>query len=290
VHALPSLHAVPFAAAGLEHAPVDGLHVPAVWHESLAAQVTGFEPVQTPAWHVSLCVHALPSLQVVPFVAAGLEQAPVVALHVPATWQASLAAQVTGFEPVQTPAWQVSVCVHALPSLQVVPFAAVGFEHVPVDGLHVPAVWHASPAAHVTGFEPVQTPAWQVSVCVHALPSLQLPPLVGAHVPADPGTLHAWHWPQEVAVVLQQTPSTHVPEAHCPVDGQGPPNPGVATVTVNVICDVLFALSVAVHVTGVVPTANVLPEGGVHVTGVQGFDVAVHAGPDAGEAEVEQST
>jgi hypothetical protein len=32
----------------------------------------------------------------------------------------------------------VSVCVQALPSLHDVPFAAAGFEHVPVAGLHVP--------------------------------------------------------------------------------------------------------------------------------------------------------
>jgi hypothetical protein len=30
--ALPVVHAVPFAAAGLVHAPVAGWHVPAVWH------------------------------------------------------------------------------------------------------------------------------------------------------------------------------------------------------------------------------------------------------------------
>jgi hypothetical protein len=126
---------------------------------------------------------------------------------------------------VQTPAWHVSASVHALPSLHEVPFAAAGLEHVPVDGLHVPAVWHESLAAHETGFVPVQTPAWHVSVCVHALPSLQVPPVVGAQVPADPGTLHAWHCPQDVAVVLQQTPSTHEPDAHCPVDEHCPPNP-----------------------------------------------------------------
>src|SRR5262249_753182 len=32
VHAFPSVHAVPFAFAGLEHAPVAGLQVPAEWH------------------------------------------------------------------------------------------------------------------------------------------------------------------------------------------------------------------------------------------------------------------
>jgi hypothetical protein len=46
--------------------------------------------------------------------------------------------QVTGLEPAQAPLWQVSVCVHALPSLQVVPFEAVGFEQAPVLELHVP--------------------------------------------------------------------------------------------------------------------------------------------------------
>jgi hypothetical protein len=136
---LPSLHAVPFAAAGVEHVPVEGLHEPARWHWSLAAQVTGFAPVQTPDWHVSVCVHALPSLHVVPFAAVGFEQVPVEGLHEPARWHWSLAAQVTGFAPVQTPAWHVSVCVHGLPSLHPVPFAAIGFEHAPVDGLQVPA-------------------------------------------------------------------------------------------------------------------------------------------------------
>jgi hypothetical protein len=45
-------------------------------------QTTGFDPVHTPFWHWSV-VHALPSLQVVPFVAVGFEQMPVVILHVP---------------------------------------------------------------------------------------------------------------------------------------------------------------------------------------------------------------
>jgi hypothetical protein len=40
---------------------------------------------------------------------------------------------------VHTPAWHVSLCVHALPSLQAVPFVAIGFEHAPVLGSHVPA-------------------------------------------------------------------------------------------------------------------------------------------------------
>jgi hypothetical protein len=43
---------------------------------------------------------------------------------------------------VQVPDWQMSVRVHALPSLHVVPLAAVGLLHVPVVVLHAPATWH----------------------------------------------------------------------------------------------------------------------------------------------------
>jgi hypothetical protein len=46
-----------------EHAPVDTLHVPAVWQESLAAgQVLGAVVcVQVPAEQVEMPLHALPS-------------------------------------------------------------------------------------------------------------------------------------------------------------------------------------------------------------------------------------
>jgi hypothetical protein len=44
--------------------------------------------------------------------------------------------------PLQTPDWQLSPEVQALPSLHVVPLGAFGFEQVPVAGLHVPATWH----------------------------------------------------------------------------------------------------------------------------------------------------
>ena len=86
VQATPSLHAVPSGAAGFEQLPVPELHVPATWHWSLAVHTTGFDPAQTPAWHVSVWVHRLPSLHAVPFGAAGFEQVPVPELHVPATW------------------------------------------------------------------------------------------------------------------------------------------------------------------------------------------------------------
>ena len=154
-----------------------GLHVPAVWHASLAAQTTGVDPVHTPDWQESLCVQAFPSLHAVPFGRAGLEQTPLEGLQLPAAWQASPATQVTGLDPVHAPLWHVSVWVHAFPSLHVVPFAAAGFEHAPVAGLQVPATWHVSSAAQVTGSDPVHAPLWHVSLCVQALPSLQFVPL-----------------------------------------------------------------------------------------------------------------
>src|SRR5438874_2685954 len=132
---------MPFAFAGLEHTPVEGLQVPAVWHWSWAVQTTGLVPVQMPAWQESAWVQALPSLQGVPFDFAGLEQVPVDGLQVPAVWHWSWAVQTTGFLPVQMPAWQESVWVQALPSSQVVPSALAGLEHEPVAGSQVPAVW-----------------------------------------------------------------------------------------------------------------------------------------------------
>jgi hypothetical protein len=141
-------------------------------------QTTGFEPVQVPAWQLSLCVQRSPSLHPVPSGALGLLQVPVAGLQTPATWHWSLGVQTTGFDPVQVPAWQVSVCVHMLPSLHEVPSGAFGLLQVPVAGLQTPAVWHWSLGVQTTGFDPVHVPAWQVSVWVHMLPSLHEVPSV----------------------------------------------------------------------------------------------------------------
>ena len=142
VQALPSLQAVPSGLFGLVHAPVAGSHVPGSWHCSDDWQMTGFEPVHAPAWHVSLRVQEFPSLHRVPSAFAGLEHVPVAGLHVPAEWQASCAVQLSGLVPRQTPVWHVSVRVQALPSLQDDPLALFGFEQTPVEGLQVPATWH----------------------------------------------------------------------------------------------------------------------------------------------------
>ena len=148
----------------------------------------GWRRCTAPAWQVSVCVQALPSVQAVPLGAFGFEQTPVSpGCTCPATWHWSLAVQTTGLAPVQVPAWQVSVCVQALPSLHAVPLAAFGFEHDAgrrvADAGDVALI---AGACRPPGCAPVQVPAWQVDVCVQALPSLHAVPF-GALVNAARG-------------------------------------------------------------------------------------------------------
>src|ERR1035438_3855653 len=137
------------------------MQVPTAWHWSWATQVTGL-PVQAPAWQLSACVQALLSLQVVPLAAFGFEQVPSAGLHVPATWQASCAVQVTVL-PLQVPLWQASAVVQAFPSLQVVPSALATAAGQPVAGTQAPTVWQVSAPVQVTAVPPVHAPTWQVS-------------------------------------------------------------------------------------------------------------------------------
>src|SRR5437762_2868106 len=125
--------------------------------------------------------------------AVGLEQWPVAVLQVPATWDWSEAVQTTGLLPVQSPLWQVSVWVQALPSLHAVPLLAFGLEHWPVAVLQVPATWHWSEAVQTTGLLPVQSPLWQVSVWVQALPSLHAVPLLATATDRKSTRLNSSH-------------------------------------------------------------------------------------------------
>src|SRR5581483_3754278 len=122
------------------------------------AQATGFAPTHAPCWHVSVCVQALPSLQLAPSGFAGFEHTPVCGSHVPVSWQRSDATHVTGCVPTQAPCWQTSCCVHALPSLQAEPSGFTGFEQTPVSGSQTPARWQSSIGAHVTGLAPTHAP------------------------------------------------------------------------------------------------------------------------------------
>jgi hypothetical protein len=64
---VPPGHVVPPEAGGLEQMPVEVLHVPAVWHASIAVHTVGV-PLHRPAWQVSVPLHLLPSVHVVPSV------------------------------------------------------------------------------------------------------------------------------------------------------------------------------------------------------------------------------
>ena len=120
--------------------------------------VTGFEPVHEPDWHVSVAVHAFPSLHDEPFALFGFVQIPVDVLQTPATWHWSDAVHVTGFVPRHVPAWHASVCVHALPSSHVAPSGLEELLHRPVSGSQVPLSWHWSPA-QVIALAPTHAPA-----------------------------------------------------------------------------------------------------------------------------------
>jgi hypothetical protein len=139
-------------------------------------QSTGVPFWQAPPRHASPIVHASPSSHAAPSDLVGFEHMPVVGSHAPTSWQLSIAVQTTGLEPLHVPAWHVSVCVHPSPSSHAAPSAFAGFEHMPVDGLHVPAWWHWSGAGQIVGLPAVQTPAWHVSPCVHASPSEHVVP------------------------------------------------------------------------------------------------------------------
>src|SRR5207248_11394175 len=99
-----------------------------------------------------------------PSSAVGLEQVPVAGSHVPATWHWSRAVQVTGLLPTQLPAWQVSVCVQASSSSQVVASGRAGFEQTPATGSEVAASSHWSWALDTTGWGAVHLPTWPALV------------------------------------------------------------------------------------------------------------------------------
>jgi hypothetical protein len=138
--------------------------------------------------------------------------------------------------------------VHEFPSVQLVPSAAVGFEHAPLVGSHAPATWHWSDATQVTGFDPRHEPLTQASLRVHTFASLQeVPSAAGGleHCPVVASQAPAtWHWSEaaqvtgfvplhepawHVSVCVQAFPSEHaVPSAavgfeHNPVDGAHTP-------------------------------------------------------------------
>jgi hypothetical protein len=173
--------------------------------------------VQVPPWHVS-GVHLLPSRsQPVPSVLlGGVPQLPVPGSHVALLWHASAPPHTVAVPAVQVPLWHVSG-VHLLASRsQLVPLVLLGgVPQVPVLGLQVALLWHASAPPQVIVTGPVtQTPLWQVSA-VHLLPFSQPDPSDFAgfvHMPVAESHVPAlWHW--SLAVHVTGVP-LHVPLWH----------------------------------------------------------------------------
>src|SRR6478735_5205820 len=103
------------------------------------------------------------SRQVVPSGTFTGWQWPVAGSHEPGRRQELSGGQTTGLPPTHTPAWQVSVWVQALPSLQAVPSVLSGLEHWPVAESQTPATWHWSSAVQMTDV-PAQVPFVQTSL------------------------------------------------------------------------------------------------------------------------------
>jgi hypothetical protein len=82
------------------------------------------------------------ALQVVPSSRLGLEQVPLLGLHVPAEWHASSAVQTMAAPAVHEPLWQVSG-VQALASRShEVPLDLLMGAGQPLAGAQAPIVWH----------------------------------------------------------------------------------------------------------------------------------------------------
>lgn len=220
MQALLSLHVVPSGRGEATHAPVAGTHDPTAHSVSSPAQLTA-----VPRLHESVCrlqvstpLHALPSLQSAleaqPHVDLSTVQPPCASVQASKV-QAMPSLQVIAVPP-HLPAVHLSVAVHTRPSLQSVPSAAFGVEHVPVAGLHVPAAWQASMAEHTTGLPPLHAPAVQISLRVHASLSLHAAPsaLAGlAHIPLA-GSHAPTSWHSSSAVHTTGLPPWHAPVWH----------------------------------------------------------------------------
>lgn len=161
VHAFPSLHGELLSA---KRQPVAGTHESVVQvFESL--QTRGGPPTQAPPEHTSAVVQAFPSLQ--PAVLLAWVQ-PDPGLH-PSVVQTLPSSQSGGAPPMHEPPLHVSLVVQAFPSLQ----DAVLLAYTqPVAGAHESLV-QTFPSSQIGAPLPTQTPDWQTSVTVHALPSLQ---------------------------------------------------------------------------------------------------------------------
>ena len=220
----PAPQGVPSVLAANEQVP-SPLHVPAWWHWSGAAQLYAV-PAQVPFVHTSLSVHALPSLQVVPFDLFANEQVPS-PLHVPA-WQNGTGPAPRRCSPSRRTSPRCtrrSGCTRCRPSLQPVRIPTwPANEHVP-SPLHVPACWHwsrrrAGAMPSPRNVPPVHTSRSGHTRCRRCRPCRRTWPRTSTsrrrlHVPAC-----WWHW-SGAAQVYARRPAARPPGAHVVLGTRG---------------------------------------------------------------------
>src|SRR5262245_14070337 len=116
VHALASLHGVPFGAGGLEQVPVIGSQTPGRKQPPGGGQTNGLLPKHMPPWQVSVCVQALPSLQGMSLKPAQVpsEGAPAAIEH--ASQGPALHAVLQQTPSAQKPLWQSRPLLQGAPS------------------------------------------------------------------------------------------------------------------------------------------------------------------------------
>jgi hypothetical protein len=134
-----------------------------------------------------------------------------------AEWQTGGALQTFGVPATHAPDWHVSAPLHALPSEQLVPFAASGYVHWPVAGSHVAPllVRQTGGLLQSTGVPAVHWPATHVSLplqrslSAHEVPSAALGyvhwPVLGLHV-APVAVWHGGGLLHTTAVPAEHTP------------------------------------------------------------------------------------
>jgi hypothetical protein len=198
VHALPSVHGSLFStlwqpASGSQKSSVQGFPSP---------QFGAPEPTHAPPAHWSPSVHTFPSLHGFVFgnpwhPADGLQKSSVHGLP---------SSQLSGAPETQTPPWQVSLKVQALPSEH---GPSLFWCTQPRSGLH-PSVVHGLPSSQSSATPETHSPFRQPSPKVQALPSSQGP---GCLVCTQP-------CPALQVSAVQSLPSSH--PAGCPPT-QAPP-------------------------------------------------------------------
>jgi len=142
-------------------------------HTLLSLQLRAVPAVHVPAWQVSAPLHTLLSLHDVPL-RTGVLAHPETGLQLSVVHTFAVVAHKRACPRYITPAWQVSLPLHTLPSLHDEPLGTAVFWQ-PVAGSQLSVV-HTLPSLQLRGVPGVHTPLWHVSAPLHTLPSLHAVP------------------------------------------------------------------------------------------------------------------